>query len=167
MIVDQFGAVSAIPPEKEHMAGPQFPPHTFQNTLKLNILLKPGGMGDISIVEAGNTVIEDFIKHRYDELDYLMSVCTGSVTSNGPDADWVPSARWVEDGKVWTSSGVSAGIDMTYAFLKMFYGDAVNENFNNLEYAPLKSHGKIHLQSFIMEETVTTLLSWRNEVDMS
>ncbi|KAK6498279.1 hypothetical protein TWF506_004518 [Arthrobotrys conoides] len=161
MIADQVGAVSAVPPGRAHMAGPQFlATHTFQNTPKLNILLKPGGMGDISMVEAGNTVIENFIKQRYDELDYLMSVCTGSVslaragvlkgkrattnkrlynwvTSNGPDANWVPSARWVEDGKVWTSSGVAAGMDMTYAFLKMFYGDTVNENFNTLEYAPL------------------------------
>ena len=27
----------------------------------------------------------------------------------GPKVTWVPSARWVIDGKFWTSSGVSAG----------------------------------------------------------
>ncbi|KAJ6529622.1 hypothetical protein B0H19DRAFT_968267, partial [Mycena capillaripes] len=27
------------------------------------------------------------------------------------DINWVPEARWVVDGNVWTSSGVSAGDD--------------------------------------------------------
>ena len=28
---------------------------------------------------------------------------------SGPNVDWVPVARWVNDGNVWTTSGVSAG----------------------------------------------------------
>lgn len=28
----------------------------------------------------------------------------------GPHVNWRPSARWVVDGKYWTSSGVSAGM---------------------------------------------------------
>lgn len=31
-------------------------------------------------------------------------------------------ARWVVDGNVWTSSGVSAGIDATLAFIEEVYG---------------------------------------------
>jgi putative intracellular protease/amidase len=31
------------------------------------------------------------------------------VTEFGSNITWVPSARWVEDGNVWTSSGVAAG----------------------------------------------------------
>lgn len=27
----------------------------------------------------------------------------------GPNVDWVPVARWVNVGNVWTTSGVSAG----------------------------------------------------------
>ena len=34
-------------------------------------------------------------------------------------------ARWVADGKVWTSSGISAGIDMMYAFVAAQYGEDV------------------------------------------
>lgn len=69
-----------------------------------------------------------------------MSVCTGSVllasaglldgrkatsnkmsfdwvTEQGPDVDWVAKARWVEDGRFFTSSGVSAGMDMSLAVI--------------------------------------------------
>jgi transcriptional regulator GlxA family with amidase domain len=58
------------------------------------------------------------------------------------EIEWIPSARWVEndgDGvKVWTSSGVSAGIDMMYAWLKHFYGETKNlkSAINGMEYAP-------------------------------
>ena len=39
------------------------------------------------------------------------------VTEQGPAVDWVKQARWVEDGKFATSSGVAAGIDMTLALI--------------------------------------------------
>ena len=35
------------------------------------------------------------------------------VIEQGPKVEWVRQARWVEDGPFITSSGVSAGIDMT------------------------------------------------------
>ena len=35
------------------------------------------------------------------------------IAAQGPKVDWVKQARWVEDGKFLTSSGVSAGIDMS------------------------------------------------------
>lgn len=107
--------------------------HTFSNTPKLDILLVPGGMGLRPLDDEGDTAIEDFIASRFDELQYMLSVCTGAAslaksgvlkgrraTTNkaawdwatqfgGGEVKWVPTARWVEDGKVWTSSGVSAG----------------------------------------------------------
>lgn len=43
----------------------------------------------------------------------------------GPRVDWVPEARWVTDGNVWTASGISAGIDMVYAFIADQYGEDV------------------------------------------
>ena len=74
-----------------------------------------------------------------------MAVCTGSVllamsgvldgrkaTTNkldftstvhlAPSVDWVKQARWVEDGKFFTSSGVSAGMDMTLAVMANLFG---------------------------------------------
>jgi transcriptional regulator GlxA family with amidase domain len=47
------------------------------------------------------------------------------VKSSRPQVHWEKKARWVVDGNVWTSSGISAGIDVTYAFVGKFYGEDV------------------------------------------
>lgn len=98
----------------------------------MDILLVPGGLGIRGQEDAGDTSVQDFVRARYPSLQYLLSVCTGAIalaksglldgrkaTSNkavwnwavqaGPNVHWQPSARWVEDGNIWTSSGVSAG----------------------------------------------------------
>lgn len=47
----------------------------------------------------------------------------------------MPKARWVDAGKIWTSSGVSAGIDMTFAWVANMYGQDVADKIGvNLEY---------------------------------
>lgn len=45
------------------------------------------------------------------------------MSALGSGVDWVPKARWVVDGKIWTSSGVSAGIDVTLAWIGAVYGE--------------------------------------------
>jgi transcriptional regulator GlxA family with amidase domain len=47
------------------------------------------------------------------------------ATTQGPNVNWVLEARWVADGHIWTSSGISAGIDMTYAFVSAQYGEEI------------------------------------------
>lgn len=39
----------------------------------------------------------------------------------GPRVNWVAKARWVRDGNIWTSSGVTAGIDATLAWVEAEY----------------------------------------------
>ncbi|CAF1106007.1 unnamed protein product [Rotaria sp. Silwood1] len=133
------------------------PTHTFDNAPKLDILLVPGGLGlrdEIIFNE-----ITSFIKKRYSTLKYLLSVCTGSIlvaaagildgrkaTSNkaawsfaitNKAVDWVPKARWVVDGNIWSSSGVAAGMDMTYAFIAtVFSSDIAKQLANAMEYEP-------------------------------
>ncbi|KAK3365120.1 class I glutamine amidotransferase-like protein [Lasiosphaeria ovina] len=136
--------------------------HSFGNAPALDVLLVPGGIGNVALEQANNTSVEDFIRQRYPKLDYLVSVCTGAgslakagvlegrratsnkgawdwVTKQGTNVTWVPSARWVVDGNIWTSSGVSAGIDMAYAFMSHVYGaddQALIDTMNGIEYAP-------------------------------
>jgi transcriptional regulator GlxA family with amidase domain len=43
-------------------------------------------------------------------------------TMPGPKVKWVKSARWVDDGTVVTSSGISAGMDMSLAVIGRLYG---------------------------------------------
>jgi len=134
--------------------------HTFATAPPLDVILVPGGLGANTLIEKGNRQIEDFVASRYNSTSYIGSVCTGAAllarsgildgrraTSNkeafawvvgfGPKTEWVPNARWVHDGKVWTSSGVSAGMDMIVAFLREIYGDPkVNNVVNGAEYSP-------------------------------
>jgi transcriptional regulator GlxA family with amidase domain len=44
------------------------------------------------------------------------------VKSQGPKVQWIAQARWVEDGKYFTSSGVSAGMDMALAVIAKLCG---------------------------------------------
>jgi transcriptional regulator GlxA family with amidase domain len=37
--------------------------------------------------------------------------------------EWVGKARWVVDGNIWTSSGISAGIDLIYAWIAEVWGE--------------------------------------------
>jgi transcriptional regulator GlxA family with amidase domain len=108
--------------------------------------------------------VRAYIKSAFPKLRYLITVCTGSglvartgildgrrATTNkrnfrwaqaqGPNVNWAPKARWVVDeqeGKipVWTSSGVSAGIDVMFAFVKHVYGeDEASKLSQILEYS--------------------------------
>lgn len=106
--------------------------HSFADAPPLDILLIPGGGGSRYLSAINDTAIEDFARERYPSLKYLLSVCTGSAflakaglldgrkattnkaawsfpTEFGNNVTWVPTARWVVDGNVWSSSGVSAG----------------------------------------------------------
>ncbi len=103
-----------------------------------SVLLLPGGMGTRQKVHDA-----DFLHHLaawVAQAEACLSVCTGSAllaatgcldgraaTSNKRAFEWVKSvnpkvhwqaiARWVQDGKFYTSSGISAGMDMTLGFI--------------------------------------------------
>ena len=48
---------------------------------------------------------------------------------------WQPVARWVKDGKFYTSSGVSAGMDMALGFIANYHSyDLAREIANHTEY---------------------------------
>jgi transcriptional regulator GlxA family with amidase domain len=54
-----------------------------------------------------------------------------------PKVKWVARARWVEDGNIWTSSGVTAGMDMMHHFVSTIYGEkTATTTANTIEYSP-------------------------------
>ncbi|KAM0559949.1 hypothetical protein ACHAPJ_003901 [Fusarium lateritium] len=133
------------------------PTHTYDNAPDdIEVLLVPGGMGTRDPKNVQRVL--EFIKERYPKLRFLLTVCTGSaiaaqsgvldgkeatsnkrsfdwVQSQGPNVKWARKARWVVDGNIWTSSGISAGIDMIYAFLADQYGQEVaDDTANGSEY---------------------------------
>ncbi|MCI1824107.1 MAG: DJ-1/PfpI family protein [Megasphaera sp.] len=107
------------------------------------VVLIPGGMGTRPLVT--DTAFLKTLVPIIDMSAYCLTVCTGSVllaqtgrldgrkaTSNKkaffwvkttrPAVLWQGKARWVVDGKFYTSSGISAGIDMTLGFICDRYG---------------------------------------------
>lgn len=104
----------------------------------LDIFLIPGGLGTRK--EITNSLLIDRIRKFSEASKYVMTVCTGSallaktgllngkkatsnkrafdwVITNGENVNWIKKARWTVDGKFYTSSGVSAGMDMALGFL--------------------------------------------------
>ncbi|CAE7935433.1 RRP44A [Symbiodinium sp. KB8] len=110
---------------------------------EIDLLLLPGGIGTLR--EVHNPLFQKAITHLVGKSQRVMTVCTGSAilasqglldgikaTTNkiafdlmarfGPSARWVPEARWVADGKFWTSSGVSAGTDLSLVIIRELLG---------------------------------------------
>jgi len=57
------------------------------------------------------------------------------IIALGPHVKWHSHARWVEDGNIWTSSGVSAGIDALFAYMEKVYGcETATQVANSMEY---------------------------------
>jgi transcriptional regulator GlxA family with amidase domain len=48
------------------------------------------------------------------------------VREQGPSVHWIREARWTEAGRFFTSSGISAGIDMTLGLISHLYGREVS-----------------------------------------
>jgi putative intracellular protease/amidase len=117
--------------------------HGFADAPPCELLLIPGGIG--TRAEIDNPAILDFLRARVPGAELTMTVCTGTallarsglldgrrattnkavfrwVAEQGPKVDWVRAARWVEDGPFFTSSGVSAGMDMSLAVIATLVG---------------------------------------------
>lgn len=130
--------------------------YSFQNAPALDIVMVPGGIG--TRVELEREPVLAFLRQAHEHSEYTTSVCTGSAllaragildghraTSNkrafylaeeqSSAVDWVVDARWVESGKILTSSGVSAGIDMALGLVAKTHGlESARELASALEY---------------------------------
>ena len=110
-----------------------------------DIFLIPGGHGTRK--EINNISLIDSIRQIAHSSIYILTVCTGSallaktglldnrkstsnkraynwVITNGANVNWIKKSRWTVDAKYYTSSGVSAGMDMTLGFLSDLHGIA-------------------------------------------
>ncbi len=124
----------------------------FEDCPPLDILMVPGGFGTFR--QLTNKSLLDWVRERAGAAEVTTSVCSGSsilakaglldgrkATSNkqfynqciaaGPNVNWVKEARWVDDGNVVTSSGVSAGMDMALHVISRLYGAETAERIAN------------------------------------
>lgn len=100
----------------------------------------------------------------YTTLAFPDSPALSSNATGEAKIDWQPSARWVDAGKIWTSSGVQAGMDMMYAWLREVYGDTevLKSAINQIEYAP---HTDAHWDPFAVVHKVSGADKNGNMVD--
>jgi len=140
----------------------------------LDFLLVPGGIG--SRREVDNQVLVDFIREQGESCRAVLSVCTGSfllhraglLSGRKATTHWnslermrslqdveVVEERFVHDGSIWSSAGVSAGIDMMLSFIADTAGErtagmvqfAMEYYPSDLSYGNFP--GQVHVPSYL------------------
>lgn len=132
--------------------------HSFEDAPRLDVVLVPGGQGTRR--EVSNRHLLDWIAKTSESCTWTTSVCTGSlllveagpargkrVTTHwnfvemlrerGGAAEVVDDMRFVRDGQVVTSAGISAGIDMALWLIGQIHGPAFARRVQRrMEYDP-------------------------------
>ena len=130
---------------------------SFADITSLDILVIPGGAIE-TLMLTQDTVTLNWIKEIDKTTKYTTSVCTGSwilgatglLEGKNATSNWYrgeemmkmygakfKEERYVQDGKYWTSAGVSAGIDMSLAIIDDLLGRKYTQAVMlDLEYDP-------------------------------
>ncbi len=138
------------------------PDRSFADAGAIDVLIVPGGQGTRPLVS--DQAVLDWIRARADEAELVLSVCTGALLlakcglldglaatthhlSLGLLEELAPRTvvradeRWVDNGRVITSAGVAAGIDMSFHVVKRLLGsEAAETTARYIEY-PWRSAG--------------------------
>ncbi len=130
------------------------PDATFAASPQLDVIIVPGGPGARADTIASAV---DFVRTQAPGAEIVASVCTGAYVLQAAGLlegktvvthwQWreplrdlgvrVSDERYVSDGKIWTSAGVSAGIDMSLALVGHLYGEDVGRRVQHgIEYDP-------------------------------
>jgi len=132
-------------------------PHaSFDQCPQLDFLLVPGGQGTRR--EVDNPALMGFLSEQAQHCTAILSVCTGTfllhraglLSGKKATTHWsslgrlralgdvtVVEERIVRDGNIWTSAGVSAGMDLMLAFIADLAGEETAGNVQlAVEYYP-------------------------------
>lgn len=130
--------------------------HSFDDAPELDVILIPGGLGTRQAIE--NPRLVEFVRQAGANATYVTSVCTGALilhragflTGKRATTHWgaiellrglgdveIVNERFVQDGNVITSAGVSAGIDMALYLVSLLKDDNTAKNVQKMmEYYP-------------------------------
>lgn len=138
---------------------------SFDDCPQLDVLLVPGGMGTRR--EVDNPTLVDFIARQAKGCQAVLSVCSGAfllhraglLKGRKATTYWnsidrlralgdveVVEERFVRDGHIWSSAGVSAGMDLALAFIASVAGEDVAGKVQlGVEYFPSgRRYGSAH-----------------------
>lgn len=132
--------------------------YSFETAPKIDVLLVPGGQGTRALVN--NAPLLEWVAKVANDCEWVTSVCTGALvlTAAGPakgrrvTTHWgfieglrarneasavIENIRYVRDGNLVTSAGVSAGIDMALWLVGQWHGAAhARATQHAMEYDP-------------------------------
>jgi transcriptional regulator GlxA family with amidase domain len=137
---------------------------SFEDCPPLDYLLVPGGFGTRR--EVNNPALIEFIRAQARGARAVLCVCTGAfllhraglLSGRSATTHWsvldelraldvrVVEERFVRDGNVWSSAGVSAGLDLMLAFIANAAGENVAAEVQAAaEYFPAgRTYGAFH-----------------------
>jgi transcriptional regulator GlxA family with amidase domain len=132
------------------------PTHTIDTCPPLDVLIIPGGFGVPNA--AKDERVLKFIAES--KTQTIIGICNGAgilastalldgkrattnkwwfkdVTSVRRQVNWMHKARWMHQGRFWTSSGISSGMDLVAAYIREMYGEKIGALITDvLEYTP-------------------------------
>jgi cyclohexyl-isocyanide hydratase len=156
------------------------PTCTFESSPPLDLICLPGGAGVVEALADAETV--RFIRRQGERAEYVTSVCMGAfllgaagllkgrrAATHWAYVDLLPlvgarheKGRVVRDGNVFTSGGVTAGIDFAFTIVAELAGPEVAQAIQlGIEYDPSPPFDSGHPNK--ASEAATALMVHRNE----
>jgi transcriptional regulator GlxA family with amidase domain len=125
------------------------PDFSFKTAPKIDVLIISGGSGTRALLE--DKTVLNWVNDRHKESGYTLSICSGArvmgklgllnnipyCTHKGvydhlkeiaPAGKPVKNKRFVNSGKLYTSGGISAGIDLSFHIVKEIHGMRIARN---------------------------------------
>ncbi len=159
---DQLFAVVTVAAEKRAIRARNGlsvnPDHALADCPPPDILIVPGGFGTRALLK--NQPVLDWIKSINTTAEIVASVCTGSVVlgraglldglkatthhecfdllrEHAPRTTVVETDRFIDNGRILTAAGISAGIDMSLHLVARLHGAATaQKSARYMEYHP-------------------------------
>lgn len=132
------------------------PDYSFSNSLPIDILIIPGGIGTRALIK--NDTVIAWVKKASAQAELILSVCSGALvlaqagllanknatTHHGcldllkelaPSVKVHADKRFLDNGDIITSAGISAGIDMSlYVVARLLGREQALETAHHMEY---------------------------------
>ncbi|RAS98372.1 AraC family transcriptional regulator, partial [Bacillus cereus] len=126
------------------------PDYSIEDLPPVDILIIPGGKGAREN-EVKNDIIINWVRQQMKEIKLMTSVCTGALLlakaglldglkatthwasiqtfkKDFPNVEVVENVKFVDEGHIITSAGISAGINMSFHIVKNLLGVEVAED---------------------------------------